>query len=80
MPKGKWARFLLALAGVLAGIGALLAGLFRLLGQRRGSFPGDLDRKREEEAARIRESIKRESDQQLADRFNRLAKKERKDR
>jgi MprA protease rhombosortase-interaction domain-containing protein len=66
---------------IVSGVLVLVAGLlYFALRQRRGlsiltseDRSLDADRKRAEESTKIREDIKKETDQQLADRFNRLA-------
>jgi hypothetical protein len=69
--KGFW----LALgAGVSAVLGFLLYILTGLIGARPPKDPSkDLDENRAREEARIRAEIQRETDQQLADHFNKVA-------
>jgi hypothetical protein len=73
--KDGWKGFWWGLgAAILAGIGYLLfkSGGIGRNPQGDGGVPTPQDVKKE--ASRIREKIKKESDQALADRFNRLAK------
>jgi hypothetical protein len=68
--KGFWFSLGVALSGVLAAIAYILTLILR------GGVPEDLsknlDDARKKEEERIREQIKRENDQQLADHANQL--------
>lgn len=77
----KLSKILAIVGGFIASLFALAVALFRAFGKGAASldpFEGieSLYREREKEKERIREEIKKESDQALADRFNKLAKKE----
>lgn len=77
LKKEKQKGFLRVVGWVLAAVGAAFFLIFRRRGLTPSQPPVDrsteIDRKRKAEEEKIRESIKKETDQQLADRFNRLA-------
>ena len=70
-------KILLIIGGFILAAGGLALAILRALGKKTEAlvFDDKRDQTREKEAERISTEIKLESDQALAERFNKLAKK-----
>ncbi len=74
----NWKRFFAGVATALATVGGILLGIFLAGRGRRTGTPAEIAADAERQIEEKRNEIKADSDQALADRFNSLAKKEKK--
>lgn len=71
----KWKAFWKGVLGALVFLGGLIAALFFTRKSPSKGSPEDIKEKSDAEIEKKRQEIKADSDQALADRFNRLAQK-----